>query len=73
MAAGLPMEKIAFISQRDGNSELYVMNANGSGQTRLATLGFDFGPDWTPDWRPSSGPVETGSFTLEPLYTASKF
>ena len=27
--------KIAFISNRDGNSEIYVMNANGSNQTRL--------------------------------------
>ena len=38
-------EKIAFISQRDGNSELYVMNANGSGQTRLTTLGVRFRPE----------------------------
>src|SRR6266511_1205796 len=27
--------KIAFASYRDGNYELYVMNADGSGQTRL--------------------------------------
>jgi len=27
--------KIAFASDRDGNYEIYVMNADGSGQTRL--------------------------------------
>ena len=26
--------KIAFVSNRDGNFEIYVMNADGSGQTR---------------------------------------
>ena len=29
--------KIAFVSDRDGNQEIYVMNADGSGQTRLTT------------------------------------
>ena len=27
--------RIAFVSERDGNAEIYVMNADGSGQTRL--------------------------------------
>ena len=27
--------KIAFISDRDGNEEIYVMNTDGTGQTRL--------------------------------------
>lgn len=30
-----PPEKIAFSSGRDGNDEIYVMNPDGSGQTRL--------------------------------------
>jgi Tol biopolymer transport system component len=39
--------KIAFTSLRDGNREIYVMNANGSGQTRLTTnAAFDDQPDW---------------------------
>ncbi len=42
---------IAFISDRDGygNGEIYVMNADGSDQTRLT-----FDPQWngTPDWSP---------------------
>jgi Tol biopolymer transport system component len=28
-------QRIAFISDRDGNDEIYVMNADGSGQQRL--------------------------------------
>ncbi|MCI0787100.1 MAG: tetratricopeptide repeat protein [Chloroflexi bacterium] len=32
-----PPNKIAFRSDRDGNWEIYVMNADGSGQTRLTT------------------------------------
>lgn len=37
--------KIAFASFRDGNSEIYVMNPDGSGQTRLTnTLGLDGQP-----------------------------
>src|SRR5689334_19079267 len=42
--------KIAFTSQRDGNPEIYVMNADGSGQTRLTNnpRGDEF-PAWSPD------------------------
>lgn len=44
--------KIAFVSQRDGNSELYVMNADGSGQTRLTNnADRDDYPTWSPDGR----------------------
>ena len=43
--------KIAFESMRDGNPELYVMNAAGGSQTRLTTtptLG-EGEPSWSPD------------------------
>jgi TolB protein len=42
--------KIAFTSLRDGNAEIYVMNADGSNQTRL-TNGSDWDqyPAWSPD------------------------
>ena len=44
--------KIAFVSERDGNSEIYVMNADGSGQTRLTFHdGEDRFPTWSPDGR----------------------
>ena len=31
--------KIAFVSNRDGDAEIYVMNADGSGQRRLTHRG----------------------------------
>ncbi len=40
--------KIAFISLRDGNSEIYVMNADGSGVTRLSSNSASE-PAWSPD------------------------
>ena len=41
---------IAFVSNRDQNNELYVMNANGSGQTRLTeTATIESLPAWSPD------------------------
>jgi Tol biopolymer transport system component len=51
--------RIAFVSQRDGNEEIYVMNADGTEQTRLthnastastdATAGRDLLPSFLPD------------------------
>ncbi|MGD2206890.1 MAG: protein kinase [Anaerolineae bacterium] len=42
--------RIAFVSERDGNLEIYVMRADGSGLTRLTTHpAVDGGPDWSPD------------------------
>ena len=36
-----PPNKIIFRSERDGNSEIYIMNADGSGQTRLTNNSAD--------------------------------
>jgi hypothetical protein len=46
-----PNGLIAFSSYRDGNYEIYVMNADGSGQTRLppSTTTANFSPSWSPD------------------------
>jgi len=42
--------KIAFTTNKDFNYEIYVMNANGTGQTRLTNLATDDeSPDWSPD------------------------
>jgi Tol biopolymer transport system component len=42
--------KIVFHSDRDGNLEIYSMNADGSGQTRLTNnAAFDELPAWSPD------------------------
>jgi WD40 repeat protein len=41
---------IAFTSERDGNSEIYVMNADGSALQRLTDdLAYDAWPTWSPD------------------------
>ena len=46
-----PNEQIAFYSTRDGNQEIYVMNAaDGSNQTRLTSVNAnDSDPSWSPD------------------------
>src|SRR5262252_8296324 len=42
--------KIAFVSDRDGNSEIYVMNADGTNQMRLTNNpGVDDYPTWSPE------------------------
>jgi Tol biopolymer transport system component len=38
--------KIAFVSDRDGVHQIYVMKANGTGLTRLKSNGKDGYPDW---------------------------
>ena len=44
--------KIAFWSTRDGNAEIYAMNADGSNVTRLTFHdNIDTVPDWSPDGR----------------------
>lgn len=43
---------IAFVSTRDGNGEIYVMNADGSNPQRLTNWRqWDGYPDWSPDGR----------------------
>ena len=42
--------QIAFISDRDGNREIYVMNADGTGLVNLTNNpADDEGPVWSPD------------------------
>jgi TolB protein len=48
--------RIAFDSDRDGKSQIYVMNDDGSGLTRLTNNSFaDTDPDWSPA-APTVGP-----------------
>jgi Tol biopolymer transport system component len=42
--------RFAFVSDRDGDLEIYLMNVDGSGLTRLTNSpGYDADPDWSPD------------------------
>lgn len=42
--------RIIFLTDRDGNYEIYVMNADGSNPTRLTNSpGVDLFPNWSPD------------------------
>ena len=42
--------RIAFVSDRDGNTEIYVMNADGTGQTNITNdTTTDDNPAWSPD------------------------
>lgn len=43
-------EKIAFTSSRDGNSEIYIMNPDGSKQINLSRNDAE---DWDPVWSPN--------------------
>jgi Tol biopolymer transport system component len=61
--------KLAFVSNRDGTNEIYVMEADGSNQTRATfSAGGDFGamePAWTPDGsKIVYASDETGNFEI---------
>jgi Tol biopolymer transport system component len=46
----LPRFQIAFVSNRDGNYEIYKMNMDGTGQTRITNdASIDDYPSWSPD------------------------
>jgi TolB protein len=63
--------RIAFVSDRDGDGEIYTMRPDGTGVRQLTFdgLGYEF-PDWSPDGRLiafHSGP--SGEFDLYDVYT----
>ena len=49
MEVGDAQARIAFVSKRDGNPEIYVMDVNGKNQQRLTNNPND---DWCPSWSP---------------------
>jgi len=53
-------KKIAFMSDRDGNFEIYVMNMDGSNQKRLTNNDVD---DWYPSWSPDGSQLMYSSKT----------
>jgi TolB protein len=43
-------QKIAFVSNRDGNCEIYVMDSDGKNPRNLTNKpADDWGPEWSPD------------------------
>ena len=50
-SVSLPSRKLAFTTTRDGDAEVYAMNANGSGQVNLTSNPgqSDYRPSWSPD------------------------
>jgi hypothetical protein len=69
--------KIAFMSYRDGQDDIYVMNADGTGQSKLTNdTGVNFDPDWSPDGtkiafgsyrdQPPSQPRKAQIYTIDP-------
>lgn len=66
--------QIAFVSTRDGNEEIYAMDADGTGETRLTTEpGRDIHPMFSPDGerltftrRPLSGVVDETIHLMDP-------
>ena len=49
VVSAAPQAQIAFSSDRDGNWEIYVMDADGKNQRRLTNNRHD---DWFPSWSP---------------------
>jgi Tol biopolymer transport system component len=61
-----PQGKIAFSSNRDGNVEIYTMNADGSEQTRLTT--HDYSDDMWPEYSPDGTKIAFTSGRGDDLY-----
>jgi TolB protein len=51
--------KIAFVSKRDGNRELYVMDVDGQNPVNITRHPAD---DWTPAWSPDGSKIAFSSF-----------
>jgi Tol biopolymer transport system component len=61
--------KIAFQSNRDGDFEIYVMNADGSGQRRLTqNPAKDVSPVWSPDGRRIAFASDRGGTRFSDIY-----
>lgn len=57
----LPEGKISFMSNRDGNDEIYLMNIDGSSQVNLTNNSAD-------DWLPSFSLIAENTTTVTKRY-----
>jgi len=47
-------KRIAFVSDRSGNSEVWASDSDGTKLLKLTSLGKDGGPIWGPEWSPDN-------------------
>jgi Tol biopolymer transport system component len=65
-------QKIAYVSQRDGNREIYIMDADGQNAVNVTRHPAD---DWTPAWSPDGSQlafssIRSGSWEIYVMNTA---
>ena len=61
--------QIAYLSNRDGNQEVYVMNVDGSNNTRLTSNRVE---EWGPAWSPDGSKVYFSSQNVHGFYDIYK-
>ena len=59
-------KRVVFVSNRDQQGEIYVMNANGSGQKRLTRRA---GDDWSPTWSPDGSAIAFTQLSTGTIWT----
>jgi Tol biopolymer transport system component len=58
--------RLVFMTNRDGNFEIYTMDANGGDWRRITnTPGADYGPEWSPDGRHIAYSEDVGGGTQQ--------